>query len=92
MKINFFLFANLTQKPNYEIPNKEELTSLWSEINYKYANEYVQKQNGTDLSNLSYLLGTTMEYIWSNLKGFLVGYQIITPEDAQLLSDMLFSN
>ena len=90
--INFFLYAKVMQKPNYEIPNKEALVQLWGEINYKYANEYVQNKNGVDLSYFSYMLGTTMENIWDNLKMFLLGYQIITPEDAQMLSELLFGS
>ena len=54
--------------------------------------KYVQNKNGVDLSYFSYMLGTTMENIWDNLKMFLLGYQIITPEDAQMLSELLFGS
>lgn len=92
VSLNFHLFAQLNQKPDFEIPNREELSLLWSEINHKYGKELVLANQGVALENFGYLLGMTYETLWGQLKMLLIGSGVITPDEAQQLTELLGQN
>jgi len=86
---NFQFFAEFQQKYDYNIPNANALWEIFSEINYSHAKDYALKRNGVELTSFSYLLGTTYEMLWEELQLLFVGSGIITPEEAQQLTDLL---
>ncbi|MBF0443912.1 MAG: hypothetical protein HQK54_18530 [Oligoflexales bacterium] len=88
VSINIYLLASLTQKPSFEVENREELTQLWSEINYRHASEYVLSRNKVPLDRFSYYLGMTYDMLWAQLKQLLIASGVITVDEANLLSNI----
>lgn len=89
LSTNFFLFAQITGKPDLSIPNRELLTQLWGEINLKAAEELVLKNLAVPFSNFAGLLGTTYGMLWQELSARLVAGGVISPEEAAELAALV---
>ena len=87
--INFHLFAQLTQQPDYPIANAQEMAQLWGEINHESAKQFVRQTNGVELETFSYYLGMTYETLWGQLSQLLIASGVITQEEADELTDLL---
>jgi len=89
LSVNFYLFAQFKSKPNYAVPNAEELAQLWGGINREHANNFMKK-NGMVLDELLPMLtGTTYLNLWERLSPVMVSYGVLTEEDAALVSKLL---
>ena len=64
LSLFFRQFAALNGKPDVRIPNSEELTALWSSINYDYAEQLAIDETGYPIEAFAPALNITLARSW----------------------------
>lgn len=80
----FRQFAALSGKPDMKVPNKEELTAIWSDINYKYAKELAEAETGYPIEAFAPALDITLEQIMEIMKQSIFSVPLTDEEKARL--------
>jgi hypothetical protein len=82
--LSFRQFAALSGKPDMRVPNKEELTEIWSDINYKYATALAEAETGHPIEAFAPALNITLEQIMEIMKQSIFSVPLTDEERARL--------